>query len=86
MEISQIRRLLFKHQHRVKASPLPGVLVVEFDLPHDRGVVPVAEDDEGESIVHIPPQLGDFFRKILLLTVHHEQRAYRVRAAKTEKS
>lgn len=57
--------------NKVKETTIPGVLVIEFDLPHDRGVIPVTEDYKWQSIVNIPPQLGDFLRKILLLTVHH---------------
>lgn len=34
---------------------LPGVLIVELDLPHDGGVVPVTEDDERQAVVDVSP-------------------------------
>lgn len=50
---------------------IPGVFVIELDLPHDGGVVPVTEDNERQAVVDVSPQLGDFFREILLFTIHH---------------
>lgn len=57
----------------IPLSLIPGVFVVELDLPHDRSVVPVAEDNERQTVVDVSPQLGDLLRKILLLAVYHQE-------------
>ena len=50
-------------------------LTVEFDLLHDGRVVPLAEDDDGESGVDVTFEFGDFFRKVFFFGVHNHQRA-----------
>ena len=64
---------------KISSSKLkvPGVFIIELDLPHDRGVVPVTEDNKRQAVIDVSPQLGDLFREILLLAVHHQQCAYR---------
>ena len=44
-------------------------------LFHDTDVVPVGEDDDGESVVDVPLELADLLGEILLLRVHNHQRA-----------
>ena len=38
-------------------SPEPGVLVVEANLLHDGGVVPVGEHHQAQAALHLPPHL-----------------------------
>lgn len=56
---------------------VPGVFIIELDLPHNWGVVPVAENNKWQAVVNVSPQLGDLFREILLFTVDHQQRSCR---------
>lgn len=56
-------------------ATVPCVLIVKLHFPHNRSVVPVTEDDKGEAVVHVPPQLSNLLREVLLLTVHHKQSA-----------
>jgi len=47
---------------------VPMKLTVELDFLHDGRVVPLAEDDDGQSGVHVAFQFRNFFRKVFLGT------------------
>ena len=46
----------------------PLKLTVELDFLHDGRVVPLAEDDDGQSGVHVAFQFRNFFREVFLRT------------------
>ena len=75
------------HPHPLSYPHPPGVLVVELHLPHHRDVVPVCEDDDGQAaVLHVPLQLHHLLGEVLLLRVHHQQRACRTAPAASWRS
>lgn len=55
--------------------PLPRIFIVEFDLSHHTGVVPIGEHDHTQFVLqNVVFDFGNFFREKFIFRIHHQQR------------